>query len=609
MLGITAIGGSYLLRAIAAEAANKQSTSPTNPTAIPQLPKLQAQAEPVKTPQDLDELRRLEGQCIDVVAKVQPAVVGVMAPSKASLPKTSPHARGASGVIITAEGLVLSQWHVSHLRADFRDGADVHAAGELTTIILSDGREMQAKLLGADATFDLSLLQLMDPGPYPFVPLKADTRLRLGDWVLKLGHPLGFRKDRPAPPRLGRVLGLSQQAFVTDCPIISGDSGGPFFDLEGRLVGIVHLADAEVHNHFAQVDPNRDATDLFNMAIRAPRVASLLTSLEQGKVAPQGRRTFAVELCQAARLPREDWTQAMGERKFLSSLHDDLRTCVVSITNGSQDVALGTVVDAEGLAVTKATHLPPQPQYRLPNGTTKDVAVIGVDKACDVAVIRIPDSGSHSVKWASSDDCQAGRMILAIGVEGTKPPLRVVSVAPRFITAADEFNYQLPLRIRPNVPELFGEGGKGDGLVVRSVWGLAKAAGVHPTDQITSIGGHPLRTQEDVAQSVANSLSGDVVEVELVRDGKQLSIQLPLWPHVDVMEQTFRADGFPRVMEYSPPVRNVECGGPLVDLSGGAIGITIGRTAHHAGWAIPAAEIRRIVNDAKAGRLTRWVSP
>lgn len=163
---------------------------------------------------DLAELRRMEARCVELVPKLRPAVVGVMSPSKAALKRPDKHTGGGSGVIITADGLVLSQMHVSHMRADARDFSKPHhMPGEEATVFLADGRECKAKLLGADLDYDLSLLQLPGPGPYPFVPLPSDAKVRTGDWVVKLGHPLGVRKDRrrtagghPQSERCRRVL-------------------------------------------------------------------------------------------------------------------------------------------------------------------------------------------------------------------------------------------------------------------------------------------------------------------------------------------------------------------------------------------------------------------
>ena len=134
---------------------------------------------------------------------------------------------------------MLSQYHVSHRygwdgKLPFRS----RQPGERSSVILYDGRKVDAELLGFDQTSDLSLVQILEPGPHPHTPLDHPPALKLGDWVLKLGHPTGYRAGRQPVVRLGRVLYSNRDAFVTDCYLTGGDSGGPFFDLEGHLIGL-----------------------------------------------------------------------------------------------------------------------------------------------------------------------------------------------------------------------------------------------------------------------------------------------------------------------------------------------------------------------------------
>ena len=65
---------------------------------------------------------------------------------------------------------------------------------------------------------------------------KASTRL--GDWVFALGHSGGFDKQRGVVVRLGRIVKISDFTLHSDCILIGGDSGGPLFDLTGKLIGI-----------------------------------------------------------------------------------------------------------------------------------------------------------------------------------------------------------------------------------------------------------------------------------------------------------------------------------------------------------------------------------
>jgi serine protease Do len=82
------------------------------------------------------------------------------------------------------------------------------------------------------------MIQIEDEGTYPFVELDRAEATRLGDWVFSLGHSGGFDKERGSVVRLGRLVRVANSTFQSDCTLIGGDSGGPLFDLRGKLIGI-----------------------------------------------------------------------------------------------------------------------------------------------------------------------------------------------------------------------------------------------------------------------------------------------------------------------------------------------------------------------------------
>jgi hypothetical protein len=125
---------------------------------------------------------------------------------------------------------------------------------------------------------------------------------------------------------------------------------------------------------------------------------------------------------------------------------------------------------------------------------------------------------------------------------------------------------------------------------------------------LMSIAEHRVMADEDIAKSVAEKQSGDIVPVVVVRDGKALSFELPLVPAVEVggWSRTWRCDDFPMALEYSPPAGTSECGGSIIDRSGRVVGITVGQTNPANGWAIPADSVWRIIEDAKRGQLAPW---
>ena len=148
-----------------------------------------------------------------------------------------PQARGATvcieigkgagtGVIVSGDGLVLSAAHVTG------------GVGKKVKIKMEDGTEHMAKTLGLVADTDAAMLKLEGEGPFPHVEIERGGPPKLGDWVFSVGHSGGFNKERGSVVRLGRLVRIAQTTFQSDCALIGGDSGGPLFDLTGKLVGI-----------------------------------------------------------------------------------------------------------------------------------------------------------------------------------------------------------------------------------------------------------------------------------------------------------------------------------------------------------------------------------
>ena len=131
-----------------------------------------------------------------------------------------------TGVIVSEDGLVMTAAHVTA------------GVGKKLTVILPDGTELEAESLGLKADTDAALVRILEEGKYPFVELNRTGDTELGDWVFSLGHSGGFDKERGAVLRLARLVRVANKTIQTDGTLIGGDSGGPLFDMEGRLIGI-----------------------------------------------------------------------------------------------------------------------------------------------------------------------------------------------------------------------------------------------------------------------------------------------------------------------------------------------------------------------------------
>jgi serine protease Do len=569
------------------------------------------------------DLPRLEERVRRTAQAVLPSVVAVRNSSDKSSKVGGYQKNYSSGVIITGDGIVLSQGHVSHWR--FRDGSPIGSVGDRTTVILHDGRECPAELLGANRIHDVSLLRLLEPGPYPHVPIRATAQVAVGDWVLKIGHPLGYRKGRSAPVRLGRVIGGTTEIFGTDCMSSGGDSGGPYFSLDGQLVGIPYYGPFPMHRYMADASFFRRTGGLnLTNVTRSKLIDSLLDAMRRGEVTPDDHEEsdrIDRELANSARLQTADFSQGSASLAQYRSIVEPTRASVVVVLNAGVAVGLGTIVGDEGWVVTKASELPGQPTCRLPDGKVVAAQVAGVDPAFDLALLSVPATDLKPVRWADDFNPPVGTLLAAVG---TEQPLAVgvVSVPRRDLGAPVRPTDALPLRIPAGRPEINGNPRPMSGYSLRAafglrretvyhVWdvcGLAASAGVRPYDLVYSLNGRRILAEEDILAAVNHRRAGDVVPVRLERAGKMMDLQLPLAPKT-LPDTNYRADDFPTVIECAVPFYSYECGGPIVDLTGRAIGVTIARVAPHGGMVIPGDCVQKLLPDLQSGRLAENWAP
>jgi serine protease Do len=161
-------------------------------------------------------LRAMQVRMKELVAKLTPSVVGVqVGPSQ------------GSGVVVDKDGTVLTAAHVNG-----KKDLDV-------LFLFADGTRKRGKTLGSNKKVDGGMMKIeTDKENLVPVELGDSDELKPGEWVVALGHPGGYDPKRQPVLRLGRVLSVSRSTIVTDCTLVGGDSGGPLFDMDGKLVGI-----------------------------------------------------------------------------------------------------------------------------------------------------------------------------------------------------------------------------------------------------------------------------------------------------------------------------------------------------------------------------------
>ena len=190
-------------------------------------------AEPAAPPaEDAALLDAYSRAVIDVVETVSPAVVRLDVRPAESARQDSRGGGSGSGVIVSPDGLVLTNSHVAGGASRIR----------ATT---AEGQSLTARVVGDDPDTDLALVRINEGVTLPFAPLGDSRRLKRGQLVIAIGNPLGFESTVTAGvvSALGRSLRASTGRLIddliqTDAALNPGNSGGPLVSSHGEVVGI-----------------------------------------------------------------------------------------------------------------------------------------------------------------------------------------------------------------------------------------------------------------------------------------------------------------------------------------------------------------------------------
>jgi len=163
-------------------------------------------------PANVADFKAMEAYLQVLLKKVLPCTVSV----------------GGASAVIVQDGYVLCAGHV------------IRKPGRIITLTMHDGRKIRAKSLGLNTHTDSGILKITSKGSYPGLEMGDSKALNKGQWVVMLGFPGGRQKDLGPPLRFGRVVRLVDRRnkyLTTDCTMSAGDSGGPLFDMQGRVLG------------------------------------------------------------------------------------------------------------------------------------------------------------------------------------------------------------------------------------------------------------------------------------------------------------------------------------------------------------------------------------
>ena len=164
----------------------------------------------------VQELIKIQSKAQRALPAARAATVGIIAADGTG-----------SGVVVSEDGLVLTAGHVSG------------KPGQEIIVVFEDGKQVKATSLGRSTLSDAGLAKIKGEGKWPAAEILDEKRsTSVGDWVFALGHPGGFDGARGTVFRYGRIIRVRDDTLQTDCKLQGGDSGGPLFDLEGKVIGI-----------------------------------------------------------------------------------------------------------------------------------------------------------------------------------------------------------------------------------------------------------------------------------------------------------------------------------------------------------------------------------
>jgi S1-C subfamily serine protease len=280
---------------------------------------------------------------------------------------------------------------------------------------------------------------------------------------------------------------------------------------------------------------------------------------------------------------------------------------VVAIRDGGLLLSLGTVMSEDGYIMTKASELNGaiDADVILATGKRFKAKEIASDPSFDLMLLKVEATDLKPVEFRR-DDVVAGELAIVPDAKGRPSLPTVVSVESHAMEGAR----RAFLGIGPETTE------NGVRIVRIIPGGSAERNGLKVDDVILSVAGRDVHSRDELIDRIADFAPNDTVAIRYMRGDtiKTMDLALtgrftnenpllPLYNNPEMMGQfaSTHAGGFPRAFQIDADVYPTKVGGPLLDLEGRAIGIVIARADRYPTFVIPAASVRTVFDQLKAG--------
>lgn len=375
-----------------------------------------------------------------------------------------------SGVILSAEGLVVSNYHVVGQATDIR-------------VVLSDRREFGAQVVLADESADLAILQLQGAGALPFLPLRNSDTVEVGELALAIGNPFGVGQTVSS----GIISGLARSGVMpgsngrgyfiqTDAAINPGNSGGALIDVNGALIGVN-----------TSILTRSGGSNGIGFAIPANLVAEFMRQAKAGQ--SRFMRPWAGLQGQAV---DADIAASMGadvpEGVLIVDLHPQSPFAMAGFAVGD----IVTAVDGQPV------NTPPEMMFRM--------SVAGLGQGAGITRLRDGALRTITVTMATAPETPA-RDSRRLGDASALPGLVVETINPGVIA-----EFGLPLHA--------------SGALVAQPGPLGARLGVQPGDIVVQANGQAVANSASLAQVLAQR--GAVIDLQILRGQQRLSLRARL---------------------------------------------------------------------------------
>ena len=304
-------------------------------------------------------------------------------------------------------------------------------------------------------------------------------------------------------------------------------------------------------------------------------------------------------------LPLNRYRNGEETLRAFAPISEATRYSIVKFNVDGATVALGTVVDTNGLALTKASELK-KGKLTCWLAVEKEVPaeVIATDEDEDVALVQVHAHGLKPVRW-DTDPVSEGQWAITPGIAATPHAVGIISALPRRIRPPRAY-IGVQFEFAGSTPKIQD---------LRAGFGAEKA-GLKPGDIIVGLNHVTVTNREQVVETLREFREGQTVNLRVRREEKEFDAEVQLmadrsgqWSaEADPQERqrrltgqvSQRAEGFEQAIEHDSVLPPWLCGGPLVNLDGKAIGLNIARAGRVTTYALPARLVKQILDGLKS---------